>query len=291
MDLHYRIVNVFTSGSDPFTGNPLAVVEDAGHLDDETMLALARQLNLSETTFITGVDADAGEAQVRIFTTAYEMPFAGHPTLGTASVVADLLGGLDAVTLRLPAGRVPVVRTSSDGPDRWTLTTAVTPTVRPPEASRAEQAAMLGLKEADLGDDALFVDAGVEQLVVPLAGVEAVHRISPVPHLLEQHARSQAGMVQVLVWAPVRTDEVEARFVLVEGGGFFEDPATGSACANLGGWLRARGSHEAHGLSLVVHQGSAVSRPSVLHLEVSTQGIVTVGGTVLDLGRGTFTLP
>jgi len=291
VQLRYRIVNVFTRGSDPFTGNPLAVVEDAGDLDEATMLALARQLNLSETTFITALDCNAGEAHVRIFTTAYEMPFAGHPTLGTAGVVADLLGGVDNVTLVLPAGRVPVVRTATDQPSCWTLTTAVTPTVRPPEAGRADQAAMLGLTEADLGDDALFVDAGVEQLVVPLVGVESVRRIAPVPHLLEQHARSGAGMVQVLVWAPSGADEVEARFFVAEGGGFFEDPATGSACANLGGWLQARGAHEPGGLSRLVHQGSAVSRPSELHLEVSAEGVVTVGGTILDVGRGTFTLP
>ncbi len=294
MDLCYRVVNVFTSGSDPFTGNPLAVVEDAGHLDDHTMLAIARQLNLSETTFLTHLDRSAGEATVRIFTTAYEMPFAGHPTLGAASVVADLIGGargVDDVTLLLPVGRVPVVRTATDGSDRWTLTTAVTPTVRAPGAGRADLAAMLGLTEADLGDDALFVDAGVEQLVVPLAGVEAVHRICPVPHLLERHARSAAGMVQALVWAASGPDEVEARFLVAEGGGFFEDPATGSACANLGGWLRERGAHEPAGLTRLVHQGAAVSRPSVLHLGVSAAGVVTVGGSVLDLGRGTFTLP
>lgn len=291
MDLSYRIVNVFTSGSASLTGNPLAVFDDAGHLDEVTMLALARQLNLSETTFVTDIDPDRREATVRIFTTAYEMPFAGHPTLGTASVVADLLGGADAVTLVLPAGRVPVVRSVGDGPAHWTLTTAVTPSVRPPEAGRAELAAMLGLTVADLGEDALFVDAGVEQLVVPLVSTEAVRRLAPVPHLLEQHARSRAGMVQVLVWATRGAGEIEARFVVAEGGGFFEDPATGSACANLGGWLRAREAHDPDGLSLLVHQGSAVSRPSQLHLEVTAEGVVTVGGTVLDLGRGTFTLP
>jgi PhzF family phenazine biosynthesis protein len=89
MRLRYRLLDVFARPGEPFTGNPLAVFEDGSALSDEQMQALARQFNLSETTFLVEGDGRA-DARVRIFTTAYEMPFAGHPTLGTAHVARSL---------------------------------------------------------------------------------------------------------------------------------------------------------------------------------------------------------
>ena len=104
MDLAYRIVNVFTVGDDPFSGNPLADFEDAADVSDEQMQSIARQFNLSETTFVTGPGGDGVDADVRIFTPEYELPFAGHPTLGTAYVVSALLLGQEEVVLGMPAG-------------------------------------------------------------------------------------------------------------------------------------------------------------------------------------------
>src|SRR5436309_10127641 len=108
----FRIVNVFAEA--PFGGNPVAVFEDARGIDDATMQALALQFNLSETTFI--LPSTRASAHVRIFTPAFEMPFAGHPTLGTAHVVRALRGG-DAVTLEMHAG---VIAVHARG-DVWTL--------------------------------------------------------------------------------------------------------------------------------------------------------------------------
>src|SRR5262245_33143781 len=122
MKLSFRIVNVFTVGSDKLSGNPLCVFDDARGLDDAEMLGLARQMNLSETTFV--LPSDRADARVRIFTPGFEMPFAGHPTLGTASVVA---GTKDRVTLEMKAGLVPVARQG----ERWTLRTARGPESRP----------------------------------------------------------------------------------------------------------------------------------------------------------------
>ena len=156
----FRIVNVFAEA--PLAGNPLAVIEDAQGLDHATMQALALQFNLSETTFV--LPSQAATALVRIFTPTFEMPFAGHPTLGTAHVVRDLKRCGDAVTLEMRAGMIPV-RASGD---TWTLS-ANPPRTRPVEATRAELAAMLALAPADLGADALWVDTGSEQLVIPLA--------------------------------------------------------------------------------------------------------------------------
>jgi trans-2,3-dihydro-3-hydroxyanthranilate isomerase len=283
MDLAYRIVNVFTVGEDPFSGNPLAVFEDAAGVRDEQMQAIARQLNLSETTFVTGLNGDGVDADVRIFTPEYELPFAGHPTLGTAYVVASLLGGRTDVMLGMPAGRVPV---SAKGP-RWVLTTAVAPTTRAVEVAPADLAAMIGVTADDVADRPLWVDTGVEQLILPLRSVEAVRRAHADARLLRKHGESKRGEALVYLWAPTGDETVEARLFFTQGAGAIEDPATGSACANLGGWWHARGER---GIRRVVRQGDAVHRPSELHLEVDADGGIHVGGTVHELGAGALVL-
>src|ERR1700733_14457148 len=112
----FRIVNVFTHNRGALTGNPLCVFENAAEFSADVMQALARQFNLSETTFI--LPSSRADAGVRIFTPSYEMPFAGHPTLGTAHVCRALGLGNDALTLDMPAGLVPVRARGA----RWTLT-------------------------------------------------------------------------------------------------------------------------------------------------------------------------
>ena len=283
MDLAYRIVNVFTVGDDPFSGNPLAVFEDAADVSDEQMQAIARQLNLSETTFVTGPGDDGVDADVRIFTPEYELPFAGHPTLGTAYVVSALLSGQEEVVLGMPAGRVPVSLNGS----RWVLTTAVAPTTRAVDVTPADLAAMIGVDADDVGEGPQWVDTGVEQLILPLRSVEAVRRAHVDARLLRRYGESNRGEALVYLWAPTGDETVEARLFFTQGAGAIEDPATGSACANLGGWWYARGER---GIRRVVRQGDAVRRPSELHLEVDADGGIHVGGTVHELGAGVLVL-
>ena len=126
--LRYRIVNVFAES--PLAGNPLCVFEDGSALDGATMQALALQFNLSETTFILPATSTDATARVRIFTPAFEMPFAGHPTLGTAHVVRETMNSGDRVSLEMMAGVIPV---SAEG-DTWTLQ-ANAPTHRPAGAT------------------------------------------------------------------------------------------------------------------------------------------------------------
>src|SRR5213594_4295722 len=114
-DYAYRLLNVFNLAGNRLSGNPLCVFEDGRGLGGATMQALARQFNLSETTFI--FPSDSASAAVRIFTPTFEMPFAGHPTLGTAHVVRALAGGGDRVTLAMKAGVIPV---TAEG-EQWTL--------------------------------------------------------------------------------------------------------------------------------------------------------------------------
>ena len=110
----FRIVNVFTQNQGPFTGNPLCVFENGGGLSTDEMQALARQFNLSETTFI--LPSTRADARVRIFTPTYEMAFAGHPTLGTAHVCRALKLGGDSLVLEMQAGLIPVRARAIAGP-------------------------------------------------------------------------------------------------------------------------------------------------------------------------------
>lgn len=216
----FRIVNVFTVGDDRFSGNPLCVFEDARGLTDEQMQALARQFNLSETTFVLPNN------RVRIFTPGFEMPFAGHPTLGTASVVATG----DSVTLEMIAGSVLVQRDGSD----WRLRAAQAPQTRKVDATRAELAAMVGLPEHALVDEPLWVSTGVEQLVIPVATVTHVAAARPQFELLERHGFSATRQeAMAYLWAK---DEPawQVRFFFTLSGSVIEDPATGSACACTG---------------------------------------------------------
>ena len=286
MDLRYRLLNVFAIEDQPFSGNPLCVFEDAATLDDGEMMGWARQFNLSETTFVTRLDAGqtgTAAAEVRIFTPGYEMPFAGHPTLGTAHVVAEMLGEaggrLDAVTLHLPAGDFPVERNG----DGWRLR-AQPPAVRDAEATRAELASALGLPaDAVCAGDAQWVTTGVEQLLVRLADVHAVRAAVPDVPLLERYATSETGSPQVYVWAWTGERSVEVRLFAVSGTWVDEDPATGSACANLGGWLVSRGHRD---VEITAVQGAAVGRPSRLHLSIDADGRIFVAGRVVEVGRG-----
>ncbi|EOA04276.1 phenazine biosynthesis epimerase [Herbaspirillum frisingense GSF30] len=281
----YRLLNVFAEST--FGGNPLCVFEDARGLDDATMLALALQFNLSETTFI--LPSTVADARVRIFTTGYEMPFAGHPTLGTAQVVRALLGKGDALTLEFKAGVVPV---RAQG-DVWTFTAPCPggPKTAPSPLSRAEVAALLALDESDLAGDPIWVDTGADQFLIPLVSPEAVRRAQPDSAQLQRWPVSSLGRKTAYVFAfdATQPGQVLARYFFTkQGGGVAEDPGTGSACANLGGWLSATGhALPAH---FAIDQGAEVDRPSRLYLDVAADGAIQVGGRVIEIGRGTVTI-
>ncbi len=277
----YRILNVFAREG-RLSGNPLCVFEDGRGLDDATLQALARQFNLSETTFI--LPSQRAAARVRIFTPVYEMPFAGHPTLGTAHVVRSLKGGGDTLALEMKAGIIPV----NAKVDRWTLS-ANPPRARAPEQSSAELAAILGLSAADIGERSLWVNAGKEQLVVPVRSAEAVRRAKPAADAF-MRLESEDGHSMAYVFHDAG-DAVEARFFFPSGPAIVEDPATGSACANLGGWFATLDPGK--DIERTVSQGEAVKRPSTLFLTVTSGGKgpqIFVGGNVIELGRGSVNL-
>jgi len=276
----FRILNVFTERRGTLTGNPLCVFEQGGGFDTATMQALARQFNLSETTFI-GPSARAA-ASVRIFTPNYEMPFAGHPTLGTAHVCRALGLGGDALKLDMKAGLIAV---EADG-DRWTLT-APQVSFRDLDVPRAVLARALGLEETDIDERPLWVKAGKEQLIVPLRSPDAVRRAAPSSNAMEA-VKSEDGIGMAYVFAPSAPGRVLARFFFPSGPAMLEDPATGSATANFGGWCLAM--NRPLPLALEISQGEFAGRPSTLYLEVTADRRIRVGGDVIEVGAGSITL-
>lgn len=293
MNFSYRLLNVFAEST--FGGNPLCVFEDARGISDAHMQAIALQFNLSETVFI--LPSETATARMRIFTTGYEMPFAGHPTLGTAHVVRSLLKTGDALSLECKAG---IVNVEAHG-NVWTLTapTQGAPAILPCALAASELAAMLGLQPSDLLSEPLWVNTGTDQLLVPLRTVEALQRAQPDSARLAEWPQSSLGRKTAYLFAwdqeenvaqtPTQRLKVSARYFFTkQGGGVAEDPGTGSACANLGGWWIAQ--QRQLPVSIEVTQGEQVQRASRLLLDVNQAGRIQVGGRVLELGHGVLNL-
>jgi PhzF family phenazine biosynthesis protein len=278
--LAFQLVNVFATTS--LSGNALCVFEDGSELTDEQMQALALQFNLSETTFL--FPSAAASSGVRIFTPSFEMPFAGHPTLGSAHVVRMLRPEAgDSLTLETKVGVIPVTASG----DVWTLQ-AKGPRTRPVEATYAQLAAMLGLQERDLDPGAMWVDTGSEQLVVPLVSPEAIDRCRPDPVLLAKHGSNARRDGLVYVWSPAEKDNVVSRFFFLKHESLAEDPGTGSACANLGGWFVATGAKLP--IARTIHQGVHTGRSCRLGLRVEADKRIHVTGRVIPIGAGHITL-
>jgi len=285
MELPFELVNVFALPDQPWTGNALAVFTECSGLDDETMRAIARQMNLAEVTFVEPASEPQVSANVRIFTTTVEMPFAGHPTLGTAHVVHAMQGGIaHEVTLKMRAGLVVVSRV---GQSTWQFRTAKHASWKPLASGNEGIARVLGLAVSEIHDAPMWVNTGTEQLIVPLRDAESVRRVMVHPTLMGDLAYSEvAGEAVVYVIGPRADGDLEARFFTLSGGSVLEDAATGSACANYGGYLALRGLNGP--VDAVVHQGTHVGRPSRLGLRVAAADEIWVRGVVHEVGRGTL---
>ena len=276
---HYRLVNVFAETL--FGGNPLCVFEDARGLTDPQMQALALQFNLSETTFI--LPSTVATARVRIFTPTFEMAFAGHPTLGSSHVVRTLTQCGNALTLEMKAGVISVTARNN----HWTLKAGAV-TSRDCEKSDAELAAMLGLDTSDILPGARWINTGSEQLIIPLAAADAVRRVIPKPDLLAGVA-SDVGRSMAYVFANNGNGDGKllSRFFFMKHGSVVEDPGTGSATANLGGWMAY---HHRVPCLYSIEQGVQVGRACHLGLEINNTGDILVSGRVIEIGCGTVNL-
>ncbi len=274
--VEYHVLDVFADAA--LQGNPLTVVPDASGLDTATMQAIASETNHSETTFIEGQDPD-GAWRVRIFTPKAEIPFAGHPTLGTAWLIRHLHGDAD-VTLRLGVGDIQV---TADGDTLWM-------TQRAPRFGETMQpdrmATILGLAPGDvLG--AQLVDTGIPFWVAHLPDVGVLGRCR-LDHPALVAAAGPEGCDEVLIFAVTDTG-VQCR-MFAPGLGVPEDPATGSANGCLAAYLWKHQILGDGAVDVESRQGIEMGRPSRLFLRAE-EGLVQVGGRVVPVAKGQFLLP
>ena len=281
-DRRYRFVQVDVFTERAFAGNSLAVVFDAEGLSGAEMQAIALEMNLAETTFI--LPSKRAAALVRIYTPTYEMPFAGHPTLGTAHVARALGPGGEQLGLEMRAGIIPV---TSKG-DHWTLR-AQPGSTRLAEVQPAELARLLGLDPGDVGFQPLWVKAGREQLVVPLTSEAAVRRVKPRPELFER-IKSADGAGQVYLFASTGGKKILSRFFFPDGAAILEDPATGSACANLGAWFVAMGRRPPLEFEIATPRKCRLTESEYVHAKSARPSPLKSPGTQIGTSSGKVTL-
>jgi trans-2,3-dihydro-3-hydroxyanthranilate isomerase len=286
-----HVVDVFAESL--WAGNPLAVVLDAGDLSSESMQQVALEMNYSETSFVTGPDAGQG-FPVRLFTPTQELPFAGHPTLGTAWVLRRELAGErpEGITLSLGVGSVPVrFEEGADGDIVWLEAPPVTlgATCTPVDVAQA-----LGLEPGDLEAKAPVqaAEAGIQFTIVPLRSLDALRRAKLDPTAFEPLVARGLPPFVYLFCTEGRhpADDLSAR-MFFDADGVREDPATGSATACLGFYLLEHGVCGEPPLALRVGQGHEIRRPSTLYIRAARGDAtcrVEVGGRVIPTVEGTL---
>ncbi len=299
----YVVLDVFADR--PFAGNPLAVFPDARGIGPSEMQAIAQEMNLSETTFVLPPTnpADAA-ARVRIFTPHEELPYAGHPSVGTHWVLAEEGGhsghrnGRTRIVQEVGAGLLPIHVDRRDGAVVNVMTTQAPPRFGPVLAA-AKVAPILGVPESDIMGDlpAQVVNTGIDWLLVPMRSLDALRRVSLVS---DAAARLRAMGLRQMVY-PFALEGFDKDAMTAARGllaGEFEDPVTGSASGCLGAYLakHQRVKPGADGTARFTHtQGHVMGRPGRVEIEVDVKGgeptEVRVGGQCVRIMDGQATLP
>ncbi len=277
--VQFHIVDVFSA--DPYAGNQLAVIESERRLDAEAMQAIAAEMNYSETTFIESFET----FDVRIFTPSDEIPFAGHPTLGTASVIRDRTDAVEP-TLSLPVGSVPVhVESTPAGDVLWM-------TQQPPTMGetidRSQAAESIGVDAEHIDGPVQVVSTGLPTIIVPVADREILEAATIDDDAYTALVQSRdAKNVLVYCDSPRSAANDFAVRVFAPALGVPEDPATGSSNGCLGAYL-----HDQRGepIDARIEQGESMGRPSLLYIRADDDG-VQVGGSVSRVATGSLSLP
>jgi trans-2,3-dihydro-3-hydroxyanthranilate isomerase len=299
MQRRYITTDVFTDRA--FGGNPLAVVLDAGSLSTAQMQAIAIEFNYSETTFVLPPRDAANDAQVRIFTVNREIPFAGHPNVGTAFVLASLMAKPPArLKFEEGAGLVPVEILTEAGKVVGAELTAPQGLSRFSQFSAEQAAACISLSAADIRTDRhppLIVSVGLPFLMVEVASREALRRAKPDAAAFARSFPCDDSDAVYFYTSDVPASEacdLQARMFHPGSSGLSEDPATGSATAAVAALVADRGGERDGEFRLRIGQGVDMNRPSLLLTRVRKQnGAVAsahVGGACVQMMEGTFRL-
>ena len=284
MNLTFYIVDVFAE--EKYAGNQLAIVRGGAGLPDEGLQKMALEMNYSETAFVLSEEETEGGYDVRIFTPGDEVPFAGHPTLGTAYVIQHeiLASPVERITLKLKAGEIPV----TFGEVLWMRQL-------PPTFGAILDPALftrtLNLETADLDDRSpvQVVSTGLPVLIVPLRDLDALRRCKVD---WERYTEVAGPGKNLYVFCPESHDDgpgdLSAR-MFANDLGVPEDPATGSAAGCLAAYLLEHSYLGTDAVDVRVEQGYEIGRPSLLYLQAERDGekiIVNVGGKVQMVARG-----
>jgi PhzF family phenazine biosynthesis protein len=276
MERPFSQVDVFTE--EPYVGNPVAVVVDAKGLSAEEMQRFAQWTNLSETTFILPPQAAGADYRVRIFTPSRELPFAGHPTLGTCHAWLAHGGNPHRAGTVIQECEAGLIELRRDGD---TLAFAAPPLLRSgpvDEQTLGHLGEVLGLDQPDVVD-AQWVDNGPGWVAVLLASADAVLAVRP--------GVSDLDIGVVGPYPPGSPEAFEVRAFSPALGGFGEDPVTGSLNASLAGWLLDSGRASA---PYVASQGTAMGRRGRVHISRDNDGTIWVGGGTVTCLQGTANL-
>lgn len=301
MDFRYYTLDVFTEK--PFGGNPLAVFPDADRLPEAMMPKLARELNLSETVFVVRARQEGALRRLRVFTPGMELPFAGHPTIGTAVLLAEMglvtfASEYAGFALELEVGVVRIrVRRRIGQPSSAQLTAAPNPKLGPPPPAHADLAKLLGISADELAGGADKPEAwscGTPFLLVPVRDTSVLGKLHF--NVAEWETQLQS------FWAPhvfvfcqdSAGSNLRAR-MFAPAMGITEDPATGAAASALAGYLAARLEPTTGTVKWNLEQGVEMGRPSQIAIEcdLDEKGVkaVRVGGSAVPVFEGLFRLP
>ena len=284
--MKFYIVDVFAEQK--YQGNPLAVFLPDSDVSTEEMQKIAREVNYSETTFIVSGKCENGGYKVRYFTPDVEIPFAGHPTLGTAFIIRQMLeeGKSDKIILNLPVGPIPVtfgadVLTMEQNAPEFGLIVD--------EPGIIADILKIGAADIDGKTPIQVVSTGLPSLIVPLKSLDAIERCA-VDHFLYQKFIDNVEKCNLLVFAPESEGVVRVR-VFVDDPGFVEDPATGSANGNLAGYMLKYNCFGSKKIKYNVNQGAQIGRPSLLRVDAEKSDgtyMIKVGGKVFLIADGNW---
>lgn len=282
----FHLVNVFAESH--FGGNPLAVFPHADGLNDEQMQSIAQQFNLSETVFIfapTDLHGTKAVANLRIFTPNYEMPLAGHPTLGSGFILKSLND--------LPSQFV--VNTQAKAVEIFTSNSRIQIKIQGYQAKQinADKASLAALSSINMDDfvgHAYFINSGTQQILVELTNRQALANVQI----------DMAKLRELNIDNPFKSTEepsiyywfddgkaIHSRMFFEQNNSLVEDSGTGSACANLGAYFISQNHYP---ISKAIHQGDDMGRPNRLMLNVDNEQNIFVGGNVIKVGKGEFYL-
>jgi trans-2,3-dihydro-3-hydroxyanthranilate isomerase len=288
----YRFVQVDVFTRRPFGGNQLAVFTDGTGLSDSEMQAIAGEMNYSESTFVLPPTDPAADARMRIFTPGMELPFAGHPTVGTGYVLG-LERGRDTLQLELGVGTLRVDADAGDGRVGSAWMEQPLPTFQSVGADRGVLAALLDLETADVSSElaAEIGSAGVPFLYLPLRSLDAVRRARGNLTAMQRFFAGEGHPAIYLFTLETESSDASAHgrmLSLALGESVREDPATGGASGPFGAYLVRHGLRPAG--RLLLEQGYEMGRPSQIEVEVEQQGReisgVRVGGGVVRMAEG-----